>query len=201
MPGLVKGEKTSRKRKWIDANTPELAASMSSSHDEILQLENNILESRRNFNSIATLLGYIGKPGVQDEQKSMFAVVVLCRVFCRLMASGKMSKSRDNSTNESLIILWLTERLQEYRKALLSMLASPGSDESLTALDLLMRLIKEEAMHLKADGEDIWGDGAFSKILKLIIDPRSIDDLRQVFIDKYLQKYDDIRYCTFALLK
>lgn len=197
------GSKISRKRKRGNLESAKSGSAVFSAADEILLLENQILKSRRHFNSIATLLNYVTKPDLQDlnDDKSDFAAVALCRVFCRLMALGYMVKSRETSKNEILIVQWLIEKFREYQNVLLSMLAAENSDRSTTALTLLMRVIKEEAVHMKLSEDAAWGHGLFSKLLRTLVDIEVIADARAAFIDSYLVKYDDIRYYTFIRIR
>lgn len=203
MPALLDGAtRISRKRKRNNVEQTKPGSPETNGHDEILLLENQILESRRHFNSITTLLNYVNEQEPQDtkDAKSVLAAIALCRVFCRLLAAGNMSRSRETSKNEALIVQWLMERYQEYKSALLSMLALETSDRSTTAMTLLMRLIKEEAVQLKLSEEAIWAKGLFTKLLRTLVNVRAIDDARAAFVDNYLLKYDDIRYHTFTQL-
>ena len=197
MPELLDGATgISRKRKRNNVEPTKSISLEPNGHDEILLLESQILESRRHLNSITILLGYVN----EKDAKSIFAAISLCRVFCRLMAAGNLSKSQETSKNETLIVKWLKERFQEYKHSLLSMLASEISNRSTTALTLLLELIKEEAEQLKLSEYAVWSNGLFAKLLRILVDVEAIDDARAAFIDNYLLKYDDIRYYTFTRL-
>lgn len=195
MPGLLDGRSKKRKRK-------EPASPVPNRQDEILLLESQILESRRHYNNITTLLGFVKELDIQDgnDQTSVMAAVALCRVFCRLIASGDMSKSRETS-EETVIVQWLTERLQEYQRALLSILVLQSSSVSATALVLLMQLIKEGDMELNVSKDASWCSGLFSKILQTLVNGTTVEDARAAFVAKYFVKYDDIRYHTLARLR
>lgn len=199
MSGILDGMRKQGKKNLshVHAAEPE-----SNEHDEIMLLETQILESRQHYNNIITLLGYVKGQDTQDanDQKSAIAAVALCRVFCRLMASGNMSKSRETSKDETIIVQWLTERLQEYQRALLSMLAFQSPSISTTALTLLMQLIKEGDMQSNVIEDAIWGNGGFSSILPKLVNATTVDDARAMFVDKYFVKYHDIRYHSLTCL-
>lgn len=208
MPGLTNGSDTAKKRKRKDAplesSKRKRVASKGSSEesdlqDEILSLEEKILESRSNYNSINTLLDYLGSSD-HDSEKSVLAAVALCRVFCRLMAGGSLNRHRENAGNENTIAQWLEERLQDYENKLLTMLKEPDVGRQGTALTLLLRLVKEEAVHLKHLKESVWRDGIFGKLVHTLVEEEVVEETRAEFVEKYVEKYDDVRYYTFALL-
>lgn len=203
MPGRFDGISKNRKRKLSQVHAAESTSPVSNKHDEILLLENQILQSRRYYNSITTLLGYVKEldPQNAENQKSIMAAVALCRVFCRLIALGNMSKSRELSEDETLVVQWLLERFQEYQSALLFMLASRTPSISTTALTLLMQLIKEGDVQLNVNVDAIWCDGVFPTILQMLVNLKTIDDARAAFVDEYFVKYDDVRYHSLTRLR
>ena len=166
---------------------------------EILLLENQILESRKHYNSIVRLLQFLDKHDAQD-QRDIAASVALCRIFCRLMAAGSLTKSREMTDNEVLIVKWLKEQLTNYEASMLVMLYSEDLGKQGTALTLLMRLMKEQAEHLNLQDDSIWRHGIFASVLRSLIGSHPADDRRAEFVEKNLSKYDDIRHYTFALI-
>lgn len=208
MPGLTNGLDTAKKRKSKDAPSESSkrrrVASKESSEesdlqDDILSLEEKILESRSHYNSIHTLLDYVRSSDHGDE-KDVLAAVALCRVFCRLMAGGSLNRHREKASNENTIAQWLGERLQDYENELLTMLKKPDIGRQSTVLTLLMRLVKEEAAHLDNPKESIWRDGVFGKLVHTLVEDEAVEETRAEFVKKYIKKYDDVRYYTFALL-
>lgn len=166
---------------------------------EILLLENQILESRKNYNSIVTLLGYSKEHGAED-QRDIAAAVALCRIFCRLMAAGNLSKTRETAGDEVIVVQWLKKQLREYEALILAMLSSEDIGRQSTALTLLMRLMREQAEYLKLQEDAIWRDGIFVGVLQALLGNSPADDRRAEFVEKYLVKFDDIRYHTFAFV-
>ena len=171
----------------------------SATHDanEVLELENQIPESRRHYNNIARLLEYLKKPDAEDEEQSFIAAVALCRVFCRLLAGGKMSKKKGISKDETLIIEWLRERLKEYKDLLIPKLASRKPGWSQIALTLPLQLMKEEAVYMKVANDTAWRNGTFALLLRKLADGTATEATRGLFITNYLVEFDDIRYYTF----
>lgn len=177
------------------AASPPLAT-----HDanEVLELENQILESRRHYNNIVRLLEYLKKPDAEDDDQSFIAAVALCRVFCRLLAGGMMSKNQGISDDETLIIDWLRERLKEYKNLLIPKLASQKPEWSQLALTLPLQMMKEEAVCLKVPNDTAWRNGTFALLLRKLADGSTPEATRGLFVKNYLVEFDDIRYYTFT---
>jgi U3 small nucleolar RNA-associated protein 19 len=206
MPGIVNGLKPGKKRKRKDEE-PGLSkkrrrapkAQEADLQEDILGLEQKILESRTNYNSIHTLLDYI-RVEASAGDKDVLAAVALCRVFCRLMAAGNLNKPQDKASNEATIVQWLKGKLQEYEDELLKLLENEDTGRQSTALTLLMRLFKEEATHLGKSDDAIWRDGLFERLLRTMVNDGVAEDTRASFVEKYVEEYDDVRYYTFARL-
>ena len=208
MPDLTTVREPAKKRQRKDPPSVSLkrkrVASKESSEesdpqDDVLSLEEKILESRNNYNSIHTLLDYLRSPD-HGSEKNVLAAVALCRVFCRLMAGGSLNKRKEKAGNENTIAQWLGERLQDYENGLLKMLKQPDVERQNTALTLLMRLVKEEAAHLNNPRESVWRDGIFGKLVHRLLEDGVVEGTRADFVESYVEKYDDVRYYTFALL-
>lgn len=198
MPGAVPESESIRKTK---RTAVQKAVSLPLDiHDanEVLELENKILESRRHYNNIVKLLAYLQKPGAEDDHRSFVAAVVLCRVFCRLLAGGKMSRKQGVSTDETLIINWLRERLKEYKNLLIPKLASQKPEWSQLALTLPLQLMKEESVYLKVPNDTVWRNGTFALLLRKLADGTTPEVTRGLFVKNYLVEFDDIRYYTFT---
>ncbi len=210
MPSLTKEAEVKRKRKREGAAPSEpkrpktRVAEQELDHEadiqsEILLLENQILESRKHYNSIVTLLDYLKELDAED-QRDIAAAVALCRIFCRLMAAGSLTKSKEMADDEVIIIQWLRKRLKEYEASTLAMLSLENTGRQSTALTLLMRLMREQVEYLKLQEDAIWRDGIFARVLQTLIESGPSDNRRAEFVEKYLVKYDDIRYYTFAFV-
>lgn len=169
-------------------------------HDanEVLDLENQISESRRHYNNIVSLLEYLKKPDAEDDDQSFIAAIALCRVFCRLLAGGKMSKKQGISNDETLIIDWLRERLREYKNLLIPKIASQKPEWSQLALTLPLQMMKEESVYLKVPNDTAWRNGTFGLLLRKLADGMTLEATRALFVKNYLVKFDDIRYYTFT---
>lgn len=167
--------------------------------DQALQLEQKILESRTNYNSIYTLLEYLQKHDGPEDGDTV-AAVALCRVFARLMARGDLSKPREKSGNEATVVQWLKERMHDYERGLFRMLRNDNIGKQSTALTVAMRLIKEKASHLNRSEDAIWQNDIFGQLVQTLIEEQIAEETRAEFIEKYVEKYDDIRYYSFACL-
>ncbi|KAL8916836.1 MAG: hypothetical protein Q9208_008323 [Pyrenodesmia sp. 3 TL-2023] len=209
MPGLASHVATAKKRKRQDpetnvqstatGKTSKTEKSISASadvEDEILLLESQILESRQHYNKVATLLSYC-----QDHvhrRRSITAAVALCRIFCRLLALGSMSKANQAAEHEVVIVQWLQSQLGSYEEALLGLTTAADPGVQNTAVTLLMRLLKAESESPNAHAENIWRDGTFASLISRLIGTGIADAVREEFVVKYLRPYPDVRYYTFV---
>ncbi len=188
------GERSNSKRRAVEGEF----AQNDDYHPRVLLLEKNILDSRKNYNSISTLLKYMNVTG--DEQKDDVAAVALCRVFCTLMAAGGLVRGRDLSKNEATVVEWLKERYQEYKMALLQLLGQAVVVRQITAMTLLLQLVKKERVYLFTSDDAVWRTGVFAKLIRALVADTTGDETREGFVEKYVARYQDIRYHTFEQL-
>src|SRR5271168_3111498 len=99
MPGTVGDTSHSAKRKRVssDEKSSKLARSESSDEDDqaqILLLESEIFESRKNYNNVAKLIKILN---TKDSDDSVVAAISLCRVFMRFMISGELEKKKGST--------------------------------------------------------------------------------------------------------
>jgi U3 small nucleolar RNA-associated protein 19 len=177
----------------------ESGSEAADTHAEIIQLEKNILESRKHYNNIATLISLAQKRDAGDAEVAVVAAVSLCRVFIRLLAAGNLTKKKGVSEKEETVLRWLRERLSEYRTVLTSMLQQEQA--ALTATTLSMRLLKAEAQYLNSTGEYSFPGASFSQFLTGLMRPEVDDSVRAEFVEKFVDEYDDIRFYTFRTLR
>ena len=207
MPGLLDGTCLTKKRKSAPDSAgnrvskrraiEDVKATDVDPQDQILLFENQILESRRHYNNIATLLALLKTP---DHRKGhdVAAAVALCRVFSRLSVAGNLSKTKDAPENEAIIVDWLKERYGEYVEALFGLLKHGTSAKQSTALTLLLRLLKVDAAYINSGEERTWRNGLFSKLIRALVEADASQEVIEEFVEDYVEKYDDIRYYTFA---
>lgn len=184
-----------KKKRTVALNPPQEV----DFQDQTLQLEEKILESRTNYNSIHTLLGHL-RENDEAQNKDIIATVALCRIFCRLMAGGYLSKQRESSSDEATIVQWLRDRLQDYEQALLRMLRNKIVGKQSTALTVAVRLVKEKASLLDQSDDAVWQNGLFGLIVQTLVEEEVAEETRAEFVEKYVKEYDDVRYYTFACL-
>ncbi|KAF2118524.1 CBF/Mak21 family-domain-containing protein [Lophiotrema nucula] len=164
----------------------------------ILRLESQILESRRHFNNIATLLQIAKKEGADDET-AILSTVSLCKVFSRLLSAGDMVKSKGMPHPEVVIIQWLKDRYREFLDILLDQyLRSDIPAKQSVALTLLMRLVEQEA---KAQKDYSWKQGPLPRLVETLLFLPGDGDAREEFAEKFLKQFDDIRFYTFQCIK
>lgn len=164
---------------------------------KILLMEQGILESKKNYNNIASLLS-IASRFEDGEDESALAAVTLCRIFLRLLAQGSLIAKKGLSEKDSVVVGWLKDQFSQYKALLQNMLKD--EDLAVTALTLCMRTLKAEGEHLYDKEEYIFPQAFLESIVAVLITSDN-EDLRKAFLESYVEEYDDIRYYTFKSVK
>jgi U3 small nucleolar RNA-associated protein 19 len=203
MPSTVSdsGQSAKRKRETSEARFSKRARSESSEEDvqaQILLLETEIFESRKNYNNILALLKLL-RDNEEDADNSVVAAISLCRVFTRLMVSGEMVKKLRTTEKEAVVIKWLKERYFEYKTEVLALLGEEGI--SSTALTLCMRLLKTEGQHLYDSKEYNFPTIFLTDIVRVLLKPESDGTARKEFSEKYVEENDDIRFYSLEAVE
>ena len=159
---------------------------------EILLLENEILESRTRYNNILTLLGLITDDNTSGEQQNL-ASVSLCRVFCGLLSLGELNSKKGKPENEAKISKWLEDNLKQFEDALIRRLQSGDQGLQITALTLLMRLLKHKAKILPSSGL-IWQGEVFQSMAHTLMNASIDSAVRHEFVSNYFAKFVDVRH-------
>ena len=201
-PAAAAGERSKRKRVAANEKPTKRRRSSSDSDSEdpnakILLMEQGILESRKNYNDITVLLSSMDDFSTGTPEP-MLAAVALCRIFVRLLAQGSLIAKKSLSEKDLVVVGWLKEQFSDYKAKLLAIL----QDEELaaTALTLSMRT-------LKAEGEFLYDKDEYTfpkTFLKGIVSTLILADNEEVvtvYVEEFVEQYDDIRYYTFNSIK
>lgn len=191
---------TKRKNNAVDKRPAKRARSESSDEDDqaqILLLENEIFESKKNYNNIATLIKILGDDA-EDVDNSVVAAISLCRVFTRLMVSGEMSKKQGASEKDTVVLNWLRERYAEYKDGLLELLGEEGIAP--TSFTLCMRLLKTEGQHMRA-GHDNFPAAFLMDMIRVMLREDGEESVRKDFSTKFVEEYDDVRFYTLEAIE
>lgn len=194
-------------RRHAKSKVPQTSAAESDASDEsdesddpqteIAQLEAQVLESRKHYNNIATLMQLAKSPD-QEPPTSIFAAVSLCRIFTALLATKDMMKSKGMSQSEALVASWLRERYREYTAMLLNdFLRGELAAKQSAALTLLMRLVKEESEQPNYS----WKNTPLPQLVEYVLLLPEDDATRDEFAEKYFTKFDDVRFYTFQTIQ
>ncbi|KAF9894393.1 hypothetical protein FE257_007896 [Aspergillus nanangensis] len=184
------GAPSSKRRVVAEADSDNAMA-------KVLELEEQISESRKYYNNIATLLSMLNTDG-PVVKPNLAVAVSLCRVFSRLLAGGNLSETERAAENEKIVAAWLRERCREYQRALVTILREADPSSQVTALTLCMRLLSERATHIHGDDIQVWTSGLFKNVVEGLIEAKDGEVLRSEFSEKFLKPYEDVRYYTFT---
>lgn len=127
---------TAKKRKTTDPNAGKaskrkVAKTVAVSKEQVEELEDQISQSRKYYNNIASLLSLLGPSKDEDRRRrsggkpecELVVAVSLCRVFCRLLSAGQLNRGAKEE-QEQIVVEWLREKLQGYQDALILVLRS-----------------------------------------------------------------------------
>lgn len=183
-----------RKTKGAEPRPSKRARSQSDDEEDsqaqILSLETEVFESKKNYNNIVKLIKLL-----RDSDDALVAAVSLCRVFTRLMASGDLTRNKPSTEKEAVVIKWLLERYAEYKLALLDLMKEEGAGS--TPLTICMRMLQTEGKHL-AKGQEYYFPTLFLRDLLLVLTGTGVEAaVRKEFVEKYLQQNDDLKFYTF----
>ncbi|KAJ5899960.1 hypothetical protein N7495_004704 [Penicillium taxi] len=200
MPASI--EASNKKRKSSkNAGAPSKRRAVANEDDfadtltKIQDLENQIAESRKYYNNIATLISMLNVR--ESAKKPELAVAVsLCRVFSRLITAGSFSESSRAAENEKIVAAWLKERCLEYQRALLAIMRQADTASQITALTLSMRLVKERLTHIPGAENSVWSN-SFKDIFEAVVEAQDGEDLQSEFVTKFVKEFEDVRYHTF----
>lgn len=210
MPGLTNGTTRKHKRPHeVDGHSeaPTPVVRPLDDHNvvslRILDFERQIIESRRNYNSICTILDYAEDDGLPVETQ-YFAILSLCRVFCRLMVTGTMSTTTESSGKGRIVVSWVRKRYLRYETVLLRMLVNSDFQDIGGLIELIKHLVKEETRSLADSEELFWRQGIFSRMLHYLVEfkdtkQNNISALKTA-IKILANGYFDVRFFTFAVL-
>lgn len=199
--------KDGQKRKRVsDTNGKPKKRARSESEDEsitddpqaeILLLEEQILESKKHYNNIAKLIA-TAKSFVNNSDSAALASVALTRVFVRLLSSGSLTKKKDQSEKEAVVVQWLRDRYFEYKDVLLDLIKE--DELGAPALTLAMRSLKTEGQCLNDGDEYSFPHVFLRQIVQALLDSDS-EDARCEFVDSFLTEFDDVRFYALRALK
>ena len=203
MPAIVDGTSKGikRKRQPVKEGRSKRPRSESSDEDEqaqILLLESEIFESKKNYNNIAKLISIL-RDDNEDADSSVVAAISLCRVFTKFMVSEEMSNSKRGTEKDAIVIRWLKERYSDYKTTLLALLGEEGVDA--TALTLCMRLLQTEGEYLKGGQDYDFPTSFLTSIVHALLNSQSDGSARKEFSEKYAEDNDDIRFYTFEAIE
>lgn len=204
MPTAIATAGKSAKRKRVSSEKKPIKRARSESSDnedtqaQILLLENEIFESKKNYNNIAKLIKIFTSES-EDPDDSVVAAISLCRVFTRLLVAGDLGSKAKASEKELIVAKWLRERYSEYKGALLDLLGEEGI--SATALTLCMRLLKTEGETMRKHQDYQFPSTFLTGIVRTLLRPESEASTRKEFSEKFVEEYDDIRFYTLEAIQ
>ncbi|KAK5129387.1 hypothetical protein LTR08_003547 [Meristemomyces frigidus] len=213
MPGLLTNGAAAGKRKRTDdvartnglkaRKAPKVATNGDSTQATILQLEEQILESRKHYNNIVELQSLVNSVETKPKTATL-AAVALCRVFCRLVASDELVKRNGASEADDQVVQWLKARLRAFVEVLsTSWIGSTDATQESTALTLIMRIVKEETSQGSKRSDQAWRTerSTFNTLVTALLEKPEAEGARQEFVEKFVEEHDDVRFYMFGAIR
>lgn len=161
----------------------------------LLAMEHDILESKKNYNLIPSLL--LQMQEMSGTSEGMRVAVSLCRVFSRLFAQGSLTPNKSLSEKDTVVVHWLKEQYSTFKRILRSYSTGSTSTTLSASLETRMLAMRAEARHSNAlrPFQDDLRD--------LILDLLSADSSEYIgeFAAEFILKYEDVRFYTFKHIK
>ena len=199
----------SRKRKPTSQNASRTAKKLKT-RSGVAGGETSSFDPSKTSEEIRTTLESIQKSSrpLEKKRKSVFS---LCGTFSHLLAEGRIHPYR-KSTVEDVLSQWFLERYEEYKDILLDGIEKRPYSEGAFALELLMLMFREEVLCMHARPSSLWTKGTFASLVEALLrrgttgsaETRPGDHperLQKLFLDQYVQSYQDNRYYFFVVLK
>lgn len=164
--------------------------------DDILRLESEVASSPKHYNHISTLIGLARQWSSKSQSDS--AVLALCRIFTRLFSESLFRGSTRISAHDGLVQRWLEDRYVEFTRLCLQALGQGKPRRSILCLKVLMKLVETEVCY---QGHKIWLEDLFYQVLGALLDQKCDANVRDVFVNDYVRKYDDVQFNMLHLLK
>ncbi|KAK9330213.1 CBF/Mak21 family-domain-containing protein [Lipomyces starkeyi] len=159
----------------------------------IIELEQQISSSTEYYNNLVYLIEYLNS---SDSQIALLAATSLFRSFARMLAAGLLNKPIPSSVAlaQETVTSWLRDRYKDFKSKLIFLLNDKNAENAFTSLTILVRLVKEESNYLApTKGEYYFPKALVRRILYALLN-QSDDELLLEFVEKYVNKYDDLRY-------
>lgn len=203
MPGISELSSSKKRKSAKNGGAPSKRRAVAEDNfaetlSKVQELENQIAESRKYYNNIATLISMLNVEKSAKEPELAVAVS-LCRVFTRLIAAGNLTESNRAAENEKIVVAWLKERCLEYQRALRAIMREADPSSQVTALTLAMRLVKERITHIPGADNSIWSS-FFREIVEAVVEATNGQELQSEFVTKFVKEFEDVRYFTFNRL-
>ncbi|CAG8500431.1 15673_t:CDS:10 [Funneliformis mosseae] len=153
---------------------------------QIKGLEQDISISKSSYNNI------------NDSSKVIHtAIYALYRSFTPLLSKGDLQKPKGpENDKEGLIKIWLRDKYIQYVNTLCSLLGNEEPGLQIPSLNILLDLLKIESMyHSSSSGTHQFSNNHFYHVVEGLIDNENFSEpLKNEFVEKYWNIYDDLRF-------
>lgn len=196
MPSLLPSPTAGQKRK--QPNEDALPLKSAKTKPDIALLEQQIQDSQRHFNNIATLLKLGGRERESGRAK-LPAHTSLCRVFRRLQADGRLAAPSSNASEKDLaLVQWLQARYRDYKDLLLGTLVQRPEAAQELVMTLIMQMVQGECVTSAASA--LGPQSFYSRAMHTLLRHGTLRIASSEFVAKYVDTHDDLRQHAFTAI-
>lgn len=213
---VSKDKKTKVSKKKVTKETEDVL-----SLSEIKRICAEIEESPKNYNKLTLLLKCFKKATETINSKNMSFVrqfiFQLYSVFLNFCKKRFLRITKSESDNQKAVSKWIISKYTEFQGHLLAIWELTGDDECLATvkidvLEILLKLVRDESSYNGAEkGQKYFPEALYQTIITKLLtvgevsqidDHSTIDDfLLNEFYENYFNKYWDLKYYFFHILK
>jgi len=198
---------STKKRKRQNRPDTKRKAAKHDEQDVIDELQDTISDLEAEISSItnanpnvAKLLYTLTKDDA-SMQIRLAAAVALCKIFYRFIAGGSLDKSKTTTSVEKEALDKLKEQKTDYVNSLCGILELADEQTQGTVMTLLMTIVKAEVSQSESKSTQAWREGAFLRLMTTLArGSEDLDRVREIFVESYVERYDDIRFYTFLTI-
>ena len=127
-----------------------------------------------------------------DSECNLKVAISLCRVFSRMMATGRFTWPKSKEEPE-----WQMRDYRSFQSIVQQCLQKGNRSTPTTMLKLHMRMLKEESSH---SPESFRIFESFSGLVSALIEAEDGAEVRKTFAEEYLQQYQDCCYSSLEAI-
>eukprot|EP00124_Ichthyophonus_hoferi_P002678 Ihof_evm3s193 gene=Ihof_evmTU3s193 len=173
---------------------------------KVKQLEKQVAEGPEHANNLVDLLEIAEGSNLKGIHAASNA---LYRLFSGYMEKGELGQLKGKGDKKPKLAAgtvgvkdaqsefreWLHTQYLDFIRVLLAQLDSKQASIQAASLQILMQFVEAESLRLKQSSGHVFPNTLFRRIIFALMSSTNYsEELRTLFVNKYLLKYDDVRF-------